>query len=99
MEKQVHKIAKRSIINGVWTKDSYDVTIGGKTYDFRDLAKSYGIELPTAPNTPNKPKKTKKVNIDIEENSYGDMEQTHSSESVEEHGDGDSESTEWSKMC
>jgi len=88
MEKQVHKIAKRSIINGVWTKDSYDVTIGGKTYDFRDLAKSYGIELQ------GKPKKTKKVNIDIEENSYGDMEQTHSSESVEEHGDGDSESTE-----
>jgi hypothetical protein len=72
----------------------HTIRINGETHDVYEYAKKHGIQIPTAPNTPNKPKKTKKVNIDIEENSYGDMEQTHSSESVEEHGDGDSESTE-----
>lgn len=91
MEQQVHKIAKRSIVNGKWTKDSYDVKINGETYDFRDLAEKYNIEMNVSNSTS---KKTKKVNTDIEEKSYGDMEQAQSPESVEEHGDGDSESTE-----
>ena len=94
MEKQVHKIAHRNIVDGKWIKDSYTVTVDGKEHDFRDLAKQFGIDLPNQPNAPIKPKKQKQINTDIEEKSYGDMEQAQSPESVEEHGDGDSESTE-----
>ncbi len=94
MEKQVHKIASRCIVDGVWIKDSYEVTINGEKHDFRDLAKSFGIDLPNQPNAPIKPKKKKQINIDKQEDSYGDMEQALDTESIEEHGDGDSESTE-----
>ena len=86
--------------NGVWTKDSRQIRVeeNGEIVevDMDEYAKKHGIELPSGPSAPNKPKK---VNIDIEENSYGDMESTHDSGSAEEHGDGDSESTEWNKMC
>lgn len=45
MEKHVQKIAHRSIVDGKWIRDSYEVTINGKQYDFRDLAKDHGIKL------------------------------------------------------
>lgn len=86
MEKQVHKIANRCIVNGKWIRDSYDVVINGETYDFRDLAKEHGIELNAKPK--------KQINTDIEEKGYGDMGQAHSKSSAEKHGDGDSEGSE-----
>lgn len=96
MEKQVHKIAKRFYNHdGKWIgPEDYKVVISGVEYDWNDLAKQYGIETPNQPNAPIKPKKQKQINIDEEEKGYGDMEQAHSSTSAEEHGDGDSESTE-----
>ena len=87
MEKQVHKIANRSIVDGKWIRDSYDVVIGGETYDFRDLAKQYGIELNAKPK--------KHINTDIKEKSYGDMGQAHNEGSAEKHGNGDSKGSEW----
>jgi hypothetical protein len=85
MEKQVHKIAKKCIVDGKWIRDSYDVVIGGETYDFRDLAKEHGIELNAKPK--------KQINTDIKEKDE-DLEQSHDSGDTEVDGDGDSESTE-----
>ena len=85
MEKQVHKIANRCIVDGKWTRDSYDVVIGRETYDFRDLAKKHGIELNAKPK--------KQINTDVKEK-YEDMERSHDSGDTEVDGDGDSESTE-----
>ena len=85
MEKQVHKIANRCIVNGKWIRDSYDVVINGETYDFRDLAKEHGIELNAKPK--------KQINTDIKEK-HEDLEQSHDSGDTEIDGDGDSESTE-----
>jgi len=82
MEKQVHKIASKFIVNGKWIKDSYDVTIGGHIYDFRDLAKAHGIELDAKPK--------KHINTVIEEK-HEDLEQSHDSGDTEVDGDGDSE--------
>lgn len=86
MEKQVHKIANRSIVDGKWTRDSYDVVIDGETHDFRDLAKEFGIKIDS------KSKKT--INTDVEEKSYGDMGQAPDDGCAEEHGNGDSEGSE-----
>ena len=77
---------------GVWTKDSRIIRVEEngviREVDMDEYANEHGIDLPDA-------KKSKKtINIDIEEESYGDMESTHASGSPEEHGDGDSESTE-----
>ena len=80
MEKQVHKIANRSIVNGKWIKDSYDVVIGGETYDFRDLAKQHGIELPDA----KKSKKAVNTIEDIQEKEDADMGSTQSEGSAKE---------------
>jgi hypothetical protein len=85
MEKQVHKIANRCIVNGAWTRDSYDVVIDGESYDFRDLAKQHGIEMG--------PKSKKQINTDVEEK-HEDMERSHDSRDTEVDGDGDSEGTE-----
>lgn len=78
--------------NGVWTKDSRMIRVEHAgaivEVDMDDYAAEHGIELPDAK------KSKKKINTDIEEKSYGDMGQTSSSGSAEEHGDGDSESTE-----
>lgn len=71
--------------------EDHKFTINGEEHDVFEYAKEHGIDIPSGPSAPNKPKK---VNIDIEENSYGDMESSHGSGSAEEHGDGDSESTE-----
>lgn len=91
MEQQIKKIAHRSIIDGVWQKDSWEVTIGGKTHDFRDLAKAHGIELKGA----DKHKKTKKqINTDVKVEEHADLEQPFDSGHSEEHGDGDSEGSE-----
>ena len=83
MQKKIEKIARRSIVDGVWTRESYDVTIDGQVYDFRDLAKAHGIELGNS-----KPKKQKQVN------SYADMEQSFDSGDTEIDGDGNSEGSE-----
>ena len=80
MEKQVQKIAHRSIVDGKWIKDSYEVTIDGKQYDFRDLAKNHGIKLDT--------KAKKQVNTDA------DMGKTHDSGHTEIDRDGNSKSEE-----
>lgn len=77
---------------GVWTKESRIIRVDEngviREVDMDEYAKEHGIDLPDA-------KKSKKtINIDIEEKGYGDMEQTFSDGSAEEHGDGDSESTE-----
>ncbi len=77
---------------GVWTKDSRLIRVEEngviREVDMDEYANEHGIDLPDA-------KKSKKtINIDIEEKGYGDMEQTFSDGSAEEHGDGDSESTE-----
>lgn len=86
MDKQVHKIANRCIVDGKWTMNTYDVVIDGETHDFRDLAKQHGIKMGS------KSKKT--INTDIEEESYGDMGQAPDSGSAQEHGNGDSEGSE-----
>ena len=88
MEQQVHKIARRSIVNGKWIRDSYDIIINGETHDFRDLAKQFGIEMPDAIES------KKKINKDIQEHEDADMGSSHHSGDTEEHGDRDSESTE-----
>ena len=80
---------------GVWTKDSRIIRVEEngviREVDMDEYANEHGIDLPDAKAT----KKSKKpINTDIEENSYGDMESTHAAGSPEEHGDGDSESTE-----
>lgn len=84
MEKQVHKIANRCIVNGEWTRDNYDVVIEGEKYDFRNLAKEYGINIGS------KSKKT--INTDIEDK-HEDMEPAHDSGDTEVDGDGDSKGT------
>ena len=84
MQKKIEKIARRSIVDGVWTRESYDVTIDGQVYDFRDLAKAHGVEIPSK----SKSKKQKQVN------SYADMEQSFDSGDTEIDGDGDSEGSE-----
>ena len=76
---------------GVWTKDSRQIRVehNGQVMevDMDEYAKEHGIELPDA-------KKSKKqINKDIEVK-HGDMESSHDSGDTEEHGDGNSESTE-----
>jgi hypothetical protein len=89
MEEHVRKIAKRCIVDGVWTKEEFDVTIGGKSYDIRDLCKQYGIELNS------KPKSKIQVNIQsITDKDYADLEQPLDSGDTEGDGDGDSEVSE-----
>ena len=68
--------------------EDHTIRVNGETHDVYKYAKAHGIELP------GKPKKQKQINTDIEEKSYGDLEQTLDSGSATEHGDGDSESTE-----
>ena len=109
MKDKVLKISKRyHTSDGLWIGPvDYKVKINGEEHDYRDLAKEYGIvppmettpwedtpTKPTSPSAPIKPNKKKQINTDIEEKSYGDLEQTHDSASAEEYGDGDSESTE-----
>jgi len=65
--------------------------IGGEEHDVYDYAKQHGIKLPSK-------KSKKQINTDIEEK-HEDMEQSHDSGHTEVDGDGDSESTEWNKMC
>ena len=74
MEKQVHKIANRCIVNGEWIRDTYDVVIDGETHDFRDLAKQHGIEMGS--------KSKKQINTDVEEK-HEDMERSHDSGDTE----------------
>ena len=80
MEKKLQKIAHRLIVDGKWTKDSYDVTIDGKQYDFRDLAKQHGIKFDA--------KAKKQVNTNA------DMGKTLDSGHTEVDRDGDSKSEE-----
>ena len=89
MEQKVRKIARRNIVDGVWTRESFDVKIDGKTYDIRDLCKTYDIELYS------KPKDFKPINIDIvTDKDYADMEEPLDSGDTEIDGDGDSEGSE-----
>ena len=65
----------------------HKIHVGGEEHDLFKYAKEHGIDLPDA-------KKSKKqINKDIEEK-HGDMESSHDSGDTEEHGDGNSESTE-----
>lgn len=81
--------------DGVWTKESRMIRVDEngvvREVDMDEYANEHNIDLPDA----QKHKKSKKtINIDIEDKGYGDMEQTFSDGSAEEHGDGDSKSTE-----
>ena len=65
----------------------HKIHVDGEEHDLYEYAKKHGIDLPNK-------KSSKKINKDIEEKDYADLESTFSGGSVEEHGDGDSESTE-----
>tara|TARA_R100000734_G_C3243558_1_gene47415 strand:- start:322 stop:582 length:261 start_codon:yes stop_codon:yes gene_type:complete len=67
--------------------EDHKIHVDGEEHDLYDYAKKHGIELPGK-------KSSKKINKDIEEKDYADLESTFSDGSAEEHGDGDSESTE-----
>ena len=71
----------------------HKIRVNGEEHDVFEYAKKHGIEIPNKPNAPIEPNKKKQINIDEEEQSYGDMEQAQDPGSVEEHGDGDSKST------
>lgn len=66
----------------------YKISVGGKQWDLYEYADKHGIELPGK-------KSSKKINKDIKEKDYADLESTFSDGSAEEHGEGDSKSTEW----
>jgi len=79
MEHKILKLFK----DGVWTGNpDRTITVKGKTHDLDEWAKAQGIDLPDAKKTKNKV------------NSYADMGQTSDKGSIEESGDGTSESTE-----
>ena len=82
---------------GEWTKESRIIRVEerGKVFevDMDEYAKKHDIELPDSKSVKSS-KKQRQINTDIEEKSYGDLEQTLDSGSAEEHGDGNSESTE-----
>jgi len=79
MEHKILKLFK----DGVWTGNpDRTITVKGKTHDLDEWAKAQGIDLPDAKKTKNKV------------NSYADMGQTSDEGSIEESGDGTSESTE-----
>tara|TARA_R100000734_G_C3248972_1_gene51152 strand:+ start:290 stop:550 length:261 start_codon:yes stop_codon:yes gene_type:complete len=67
--------------------EDHKIHVDGVEYDMYQYAKEHGIELPDAK------KSKKKINKDIEEK-HGDMESSQHSGDTEEHGDGNSESTE-----
>lgn len=85
-------------ING----EQHDYRELAKDYDIKYPTPENGWSTkPSEPNAPTKPNKKvvnvklgKQINTDKQETSYGDMEQTLDPESAEEHGDGDSKSTE-----
>ena len=65
----------------------HKIKVNGEEYDLYDYAKKHGIELPGK-------KSKKQINTDVEEKDHGDLESTFRDGSAEEHGVGDSESTE-----
>ena len=91
-----HKFLNLFDSEGNW-KGNPDRTIRikGEIHDLDEYAKEHGITLPSGPTSS---KKANKINTDIEEK-HEDMEQSHDSGDTEIDGDGDSESTEWNKMC
>jgi len=87
-----HKWLKNFDEHGNWTKPTRELRIQNsdgeiEIHDLDKYAKQHGIELPDAK------KSKKKINKDIEEK-HGDMESSQHSGDTEEHGDGNSESTE-----
>jgi hypothetical protein len=67
--------------------EDHKINVDGEEHDLYEYAKQHNIELPGS-----KPKK--QINTDIQEHNDADMESSHDSGHTEEHGDGDSESTE-----
>lgn len=66
--------------------EDHKIHVGGEEHDLYEYAKQHNIKLPGS-----KPKKH--INTDIEEK-HGDLGSSHNSGHTEEHGDGDSKSTE-----
>lgn len=87
-----HKFLRNFDKNGVWTKQSRDISVEVKgtiqVVDMDEYAKEHGIELPDSKKH-TKPKK--QVNIDIEEKADADMGQPLDSEHTEIDGKRDSE--------
>ena len=75
---------------GKWTKAERIISVDGVQHDLDDYAKQHGIELPDS----KKSKSKKQVNIDIKDEDYADLGQSHDSGHSEIDGDGDSEGSE-----
>jgi hypothetical protein len=85
-----HKWLKFFDQDGNWTRPERTIKVDGVEHDLDEYAKEHGIELPTG----KKSKPKKHINIDIKDEDYADLEQSHDSEHTEIDGDGDSEGSE-----
>ena len=79
--------------DGVWTgRDDRMITLpNGDTVNMDDYAKEHGIDLPDGGKKHTKKAKKEEINIDIEETSYEDMEESHDGGHTEVDDRGDSE--------
>lgn len=79
--------------DGVWTgREDRMITLpNGDTVNMDDYAKEHGIDLPDSSIKHTKKAKKKEINIDIEETSYEDMEESLDGGHTEVDDRGDSE--------
>lgn len=85
-----HKWLRNFDQDGNWTKAERTISVNGVKHDLDEYAKEHGIELPDG----KKSKPKKQVNIDIKDEDYADLEESHDSGHTEIDGDGDSEGSE-----
>ena len=79
--------------NGVWTgnEDRMITLPNGDMVNMDDYAKEHGIDLPDSSIKHAKKAKKKEINIDIEETSYEDMEESFDTGHTDVDDRGDSE--------